>query len=56
MDFPKFAIAKELLVITTYNLHLTMPYYSISSGQELQIIDLDSGSYSPILELEHGFP
>ena len=33
-----------------------MPYYSTSSGLELQILELDYGSYIPILELEHGFP
>ena len=43
MDFPKLAIAKELLVIATYIRHQTMPYYSTSSGLELQILKLDSG-------------
>ena len=56
MDFLKFAISRELLVITTYIRHQTIPYYSTSSGLELQILVLDSGSYIPILELEHGFP
>ena len=55
MDFPTFAITKELLVITTFVRQQTVPYYSMSSGLELQILELDSGSYISILELEHGF-
>ena len=31
-------------------------YYYTSSGLEIQILKSYSGSYIPILELEHGFP
>ena len=54
MDFPKFAIVRELLVITTPN--DSMEDYSTSNKLEIQILESHSGSYFSILELEHGFP